>query len=359
MNEFIPIYKPFLADYKKSAIDAINSEWVSNHGKYISLSENKLNDILDTKYCILMCNGTASTHCLYIALNYKYPNISKIYIPNRVFVAPWNTGMFSFPKKIFEVMKTDPATLNIDVSEEYIMSLDKDSAIVIVHNYGNIVNVPRLKRMRPDMIFLEDNCEGLFGKYEGRYSGTASLCSSCSFYGNKTVTTGEGGAFFTNDDQIYNYIKSFYSHGMTEQRYIHDVLAVNYRMTNVQAALLYDQLCDLDRILSLKKQIIDRYTKELDHLDVLESEKDTESSNWMFVAITDRSYQLFEKFMKGRNIDVRPLFFDIHEHPHLKDVKRPDDELIINGFILPSYPELSYDQQSYIIDMIKKFHDII
>ena len=77
-----------------------------------------------------------------------------------------------YPKEIIEVMRIIPATMNIDTSEEYIKQLDENSAILIVHNLGNIVNVPKMKRMRPDIIFIEDNCEGLFGKYENIYSGT-------------------------------------------------------------------------------------------------------------------------------------------------------------------------------------------
>jgi dTDP-4-amino-4,6-dideoxygalactose transaminase len=108
-----------------------------------------------------------------------------------------------------EVMKMSLDTWNIETNENYIESLDKNAAVLIVHNLGNIINVPRLKKIRPDIIFVEDNCEGLFGKYNEIYSGTSSdsLCSSISFYGNKIITTGEGGAFLTNHQDIYEHIK--------------------------------------------------------------------------------------------------------------------------------------------------------
>ena len=215
----IPIYKPLLSKYKKSAIEAIESEWISNHGIYTELASQKLRDILGIKYCILMNNGTAATHCIYLALKYKYPDVKKIYVPNNVFIAVWNCGLVVYDASIFEVVKTDPKTLNMDTSEEYIQSLDKGAAVVVVHNLGNVVNIPRLKKLRPDLIFIEDNCEGMFGKYEGVYTGSCkgTLASSVSFYGNKTLTTGEGGAFFTNDLDIYKYIKSVHNHGMTNQ----------------------------------------------------------------------------------------------------------------------------------------------
>ena len=145
--------------------------------------------------------------------------------------------------------------------EKYIKSLEENSAILIVHNLGNIINVPRLKRIRPDLIFVEDNCEGMFGKYEDIFSGMSesSLCSSCSFYGNKIITTGEGGAFFTQDEKVYNYIKSVYSQGMSETKYLHNLQAYNYRMTNIQAGFLYEQLNDIDNILLNKNKIFKKY----------------------------------------------------------------------------------------------------
>ena len=257
----IPIYKPYISKFKHSAISAINDEWISNYGIFVKNVEEKFKEIFQIPYCILMNNGTSATYCLLLAIKFKYPNIKKLYVPNNVFITVWNCSFMIFNKNEIEVLEIDEKTLNMNVNEDYIKSLDKNSCVFIVHNIGNIINVPRLKRIREDLIFIEDNCEGLFGKYENIYSGMSncSLCSSCSFYANKTLTSGEGGAFFTHNTDIYNYIKSVYSHGMTETRYIHDKLASNYRMTNVQAAFLYDQLNDLENILDLKNKIFNNY----------------------------------------------------------------------------------------------------
>ena len=156
----IPVYKPYLKNYKNLSYEAINSEWISNYGKYISLAEAEFEKILNVKHCILMNNGTASTHCLFLALKYKYPQINNVYVPNNVFIAPWNCALMEYSKTHIKVMKINSDTLNMETSEEYIKSLDKDSCVLIVHNLGNIINIPRLKRLRPDLIFIEDNCEG-------------------------------------------------------------------------------------------------------------------------------------------------------------------------------------------------------
>jgi len=358
----IPIYKPYISKYKSSALKAIDTEWISNYGIYTTLANTKLCEILGSRYCVLMCNGTAATHCLFLAIRYKYPYIKKIYVPNNVFVSPWNCALMEYSN--IEVMKMDPTTLNIDVSEEYIKTLDTDTAVLIVHNLGNIVNVPRLKRLRPDLIFVEDNCEGLFGKYEDQYSGTASLCSSISFYSNKVITTGEGGAFLTDDLDIYRYILSVHSHGMTDERYIHNNLAFNYRMTNVASAFLYEQLNDISHILERKKNVFDVYDRlfrELinqDKIKMIKNEKNTEKSLWMYsIWITGLDYKRLERFMEEKHIQIRPCFYDIRVHDHLQHIQVKYDELkeSKNCIMIPSYPELTEDEQQYIVSCLKEF----
>ena len=362
----IPIYKPYLSAYKKSALDAIESEWISNHGIYVDLATQKLKEVLNMPHCILMNNGTSATHCLFKALKFRHPDLKKIYIPNNVFVAPWNCALMEYDASMIEVMRIDPKTMNIDMSREYLMSLDHGAAIVIVHNLGNIVNVPYIASLRPDLIFVEDNCEGLFGKYEGKYSGTfeGTLCSAVSFYGNKTITTGEGGAFFTHNIELYKFMKTYFSHGMSAERYIHNVLGTNYRMTNIQAGFLYDQLSDIHTILDLKRTVFENY-KTLFKADVARGNirlfstgERTENSNWMFcLSAKGIKYADLEKYLLEKQVQIRPLFYDIRSHAHLRDLPchQTDAIDISNAFMLPSYPELRYPEQEYIVNAIREY----
>ena len=362
----IPIYKPYISKYKSSAIAAINDEWISNYGINIDLATNKINDILKTKYCIMMNNGTSATHALFVALKFKHPEIQKLYVPNYVFISPWNCALLEYDKSQLEVMRTDNETLNIDTSEGYIKSLDTCSAVLIVHNLGNIVNVPRLKRIRPDIIFIEDNCEGLFGKYEGVYSGTQSLCSAVSFYANKTITTGEGGAFFTNDLDIYKYIKKYYSHGMSEVRYIHDVRGKNYRMTNIQAAIGYAQLEKVKDILNKKKIVSNFYKKYFSssrYFDFPEELKNTTNSYWLFVLIikNKKNRESLIKYLSNKGVDIRRTFYSATEIPifsrYIKNKKLyPISDMVSNqGVCLPSYPGLNIKQLEKIVSLINFF----
>lgn len=361
----IPIYKPYLVKYKKCAIDAINSEWISNHGKYVELATQKFQDIIGIKYCILMANGTAATHCLFLSLKFIHPEVKVIYIPNNVYVAVYNCALMEYDESQIKIMKINKDTLNLDYSDEYLCSLNKDSAIVVVHNVGNIIDVNKIKKLRPDIIIVEDNCEGLFGKYGNNYSGTLGLCSSVSFYGNKTITTGEGGAFLTNNTELFNYISSAYSQGMSHIKYIHDVHAYNYRMTNIAASILYEQLCDLDHILALKSNIFINYKTLLN--DLLDDkqislpmvDKNCESACWMFIIKFNNSTMNLDElsnYFKNYNIDTRPFFYSYHKHKHLINLVCDEDvnELNNNIIMIPSYPELTFENQKYICSIISK-----
>lgn len=368
----INIYEPNITRYTESAIKAITSGWISNHGEYVNLATKKLKELLNCEYLILMSNGTCATHCLFLSIKYKYPRITKIYVPNNAYVAAWNSLLMVYNKEQIDVIKMNIDTWNIETGEEYINSFDKDSAVLIVHNLGNIVNVPRLKKIRPDLIFVEDNCEGLFGKYNNIYSGTseATLCSSVSFYGNKVITSGEGGAFMTNDYDTYEYIKRVYSQGMSSTRYLHDVHAYNYRMTNVQAAFLYDQLNDIDYILKTKKTIFENYEFLLKHLIdsgkiiLFKKEVETENAYWIFaVRILENKKNIEEtmNFFKNHGIDIRPFFYPINKHLHLNTIKNDDEiSFTLNNEIImiPSSPGITINEQSIVVDTIKLFLEI-
>jgi len=257
-------------------------------------------------------------------------------------------------------------TWNIETDEKYIQSLEQNSAILIVHNLGNIINVPRLKQIRPDIIFIEDNCEGMFGKYENIYSGMsdASLCSSCSFYGNKIITTGEGGAFFTQYDDVHNYIKLVYSQGMSEIKYLHEVLAFNYRMTNIEAAFLYAQLQDLENILKIKYKIFKNYDKLLKnnkYIKTMKQEQNTIYSPWIYAVQIINNKKTIEEttnFFKNYNIDIRPFFYPINKHLHLKDINNNDEiseKLNKEIIMIPSSPNITLKEQKYIITILNKF----
>lgn len=365
----INIYNPNIKPYTKSAIEAINEGWISNHGKYIQLANDKLKLVTKTQYSILMANGTCATHCLFLALKYKYPTIDKIYVPGNCYVAAWNAALMVYDESSLVTMKMNYNTWNIDTNEEYIKSLEPNSAIFIVHNLGNIVNVPRLKSIRPDIIFIEDNCEGFLGKYNNIYSGMGecTLCSSCSFYGNKIITTGEGGSFFTQDESTYNHIKLVYSQGVSDKRYLHKIHAFNYRMTNIEAAFLYDQLNDIDNILTTKNTVFRNYNnifeklKQIGKLNYMTNEMNTIPAQWIYgLQIIGNKLDNDDtiSFFKTNNVDIRPFFYPINAHYHLSNIKPADSvssTLNKEVIMIPSSPNMLYTDQLFVASVIYKF----
>jgi perosamine synthetase len=350
----IPIYQPRV--YKESVLKAIDSGWVSSQGEYIQKTTDLMKETFNIPYVVLMNNGTSATHMLLKALKFKHPTVNKVYVPNNVFVAVWNTVLYEYDD--FEILEMDHQTLNMRTDEDYIRSLDTNSAVMVVHNVGNIVNVPRLKRLRPDLIFIEDNCEGLFGKYEDIYSGTSegTLCSAVSFFANKTIMCGEGGAFFTHDKDVYDFIYCTINHGLSMKKYIYKELGYNCRMTNIQAALLYDQLIHKDEILKDKDTRFVLYKHILGaNVTIPQSEINTQKSNWMFICGVSNPYDEVEVHMKEKGIDIRPFFYDIRVHSHLKHATGPIFDTRKTYIMLPSYPDLELKNVEYICDSLLEF----
>jgi perosamine synthetase len=353
----IPVYKPYLDGLTDSAIDAINSGWISNHGKYLDLASNLLREKIGAKFCILTANGTLATEALFVALRWKHPHVKKIYIPDHCFVAPYNCALKYFDRENIFVIPINHETLNMD--ESCLDEIEKNSALVVVHNIGFPVDIPKISAARPDLVILEDNCEGFCGKYgenlsTGGFRGT--LCSSLSFYANKNITTGEGGAFLTNDEEIYHHIKKVYSHGMTSTRYIHDVEASNWRMTNVQAGFLYDALKNLDKILEMKARVWQAYDSRLNFRRPRASEG-CQEAGWMYCVIldTEKSFSEVEKIAASCGVEIRPFFYSVTDHAHLKDLQiiGPAQKLRGLPIMLPSYPELTLADIERVCEMLR------
>lgn len=343
-----PIYTPNIKPYTTSVHKAITDGWISSQGEFIEKSREKCSELLGVPYVVMVNNGTSATHLLYKALKYRYPSLLRVYVPDYVFVAVWNCALYEYKHSEISVLKMDPTTLNMCVEEDYLLSLEPNSAVVIVHNIGNVVNVPRLKRIRPDLVFVEDCCEAFLERYEGQIVGTAGLCGAVSFFANKLITSGEGGIWYTHDKDLYEFIYKTCHHGMTSERYIYDVLGYNYRMTNLQAALLYDQLCDIDTILNQKRLVYERYCKLLKGT----SFQVATTGIWMFILRTPGQQLRYELIKHG--IDTRPMFYELSRHIHLRDIQsEPQDIGHSELIMLPSSPCLTSFDQCVIVHALQ------
>ena len=362
----IKVYDPYINEKtKKYAYQAIDSGWISSQGEFIQKATDKLKEVLNTDNLFLVSNGTTGMHCVSKAIQIKYPNIKTLIVPNNSYVAAWNTFLYEDRFSLISI-DCDIDSWNYDLKELYEL-LDKadlhSTALLCVHNLGNIINIDNIKQRYPELLIVEDNCEGLLGKYNDKFSGVQTFASAVSFFGNKTITCGEGGAVIINDKQMLEYMKSFINQGNTNQRFKHDKVAQNYRLTNIQAALLLGQLESLQEILELKINLYNSYVNAFKHLDYIQmqvQEPNTVHSHWMFgMRFTNGiTYNNALGYFTKLGIDIRPMFYTHEKQEYLK-YKIRSYKTNINGnlvnnhsIVLPSYPGLKQEEIQYIINAV-------
>jgi|TARA_R110000824_G_scaffold52011_3_gene144590 perosamine synthetase len=354
----IPIYKPYIP--KKSieySSKAIASGWISSLGEYNDLATNKLAELCKVKYALLTNNGTSATHLVSACLNKFNPNLKKVIVPAACYVAAYNSLLYEKKNWQLESADLDSETWNTNNDN---LKVDKNTAILVVHNLGNIINVPKLIKKYSCPI-VEDNCEGFLGSYNGTPSGSASLCSSLSFFANKNVTTGEGGAFLTNDKNYYQYALRLRGQGQTSKRYIHDVMGYNYRMTNIQAALLLGQLEEIDYIREEKRRVFDRYKNNLSNKSLIKlqrNEEGTSHSKWMLgVKFSNKNFTEAECFFDKAGIEIRPMFYPYKTHKYLsvEGDSIVAEKICPRIIIFPSFPTLKNSEIDFISEKILQF----
>lgn len=368
----IPVYAPYLPPKAlHHAHEALDSGWISSHGNYLEKVQSELQRLLEVKHVLLTNNGTTATHLVAKALMRKRPDIKTIIAPNNVYVAAINSFLFDNYYDIVTV-DADIHTWNYKLDSlcqtiEQFISNNIPIAVLAVHNIGNVLDVIDLKKRYPTVEFVEDNCEGFLGHYKGTHTGKAGIAGSISFFGNKNVTSGEGGAVLTNDTDLYRYLHCIHGQGQSAKRFVHCELGYNYRMTNIQAAILYGQLQCLPEIFDLKNQLFTTYRDHIkDREDVVAQTitPDTRHSNWMFGIRVPKSkgYDHAEQFFKDKSIEIRPMFYPLSTHQHI--VSNPKIQLgdetnaiILNKtcFILPSYPGLSSGEVKYILKTLDEY----
>jgi len=360
----IPVYKPYITERLiKFGESAIRSGWISSNGMYVDFATDKLKRFIDSDYVLLTSNGTVANHLMIKCLHKFYPQVKRIAVPNNVYVSVWNSLLYD--NFDYEFVPIDASLSSWNMSTRHLLEKQKEfDAIYVTHNLGNVINVYRLKEMFPDKIIFEDACEAFGGYYNSNHAGTESVFSTFSFFGNKNITCGEGGAFVTKYKEIYDYARKIFGQGQTEKKFIHDELGYNYRLNNVSASMLYAQIEDYPEIAHKKDIVFSRYRKLLRKNPKVRFQIEvvnTKHSNWMFgIRIRGNSnYDDAYRFFKDRNIETRPLFYPVSYHKHLQEKfkGKEDSAKLLNKevIILPSYPELTYSQQEYIAEVVEEF----
>jgi perosamine synthetase len=356
----IPVYSPSLTEHSlRYAHEALSSGWVSSVGRFTDMAEAELAKRIGVRHAILVCNGTVAGHLMVRCIKRRYPHISRFIVPNNVFVAAWNAILYEYPMSSLVPLDANASTWNADyLSDPLLESANaEDVCFMVVHNLGNTVNVPAVKERYTKALVCEDACESVFGSYEGSPAGTASFMSTLSFFGNKNVTCGEGGAVLTNCDESAAAVRLMKGQGQSDTRYLHSEIGYNYRMTNLHAAVLLGQLERWDELCERKARLFNTYRERLcgvPNLLFQQPEPNTLPSNWMFgVRIRGLpSYAAAAAVFAEQAIETRPLFFPITRHGHLRHVACSSSTAALlhqECVVLPSWPDLSEAQIDRIV----------
>ena len=364
-NKFIPVNIPKLYNSEKTnVINCVRTNWISSEGKFVKEFEKKFSQYNSRKFGVAVSSGTAALEVAIKALNLK--KNSEVIIPSFSIIATALCVVKCGLKPI--LVDCSLSTWNMDPKKVIKKISKKTSAIIITHIYGlpvdlqKIINVAKKKNIK----IIEDAAEVIGLKYKNKMCGSFGDVSTFSFYANKHITTGEGGMIVTNKKDIYEKCKSLRNLSFSKSyfdRYNHDDIGWNYRMTNMQAALGCGQLKSINKIVKRKREIGNLYYKHLKknkHL-LFQENKNSYSKNiyWVFGVLLKKNSRskrdfLMRALLKNK-IDTRPFFLSMNKQKIFKKMKifskskMPNSEYLSNnGFYLPSGLGISNNEIRYV-----------
>ncbi|MFT4802645.1 MAG: perosamine synthetase, partial [Flavobacteriaceae bacterium] len=264
----IPVYQPSLnGNEKKYVNECLDSTWISSKGKFVSEFENSFASYVGVKHATTVSNGTVAIHLALLALGIGEGD--EVIVPTLTYISSVNTIVYTGAKPVF--VDSLQETWQIDPSDVIRKITPKTKAIMAVHLYGHPCDMDALVAIcKEHNLFLVEDCAEAIGTlYKGKHVGTFGDVSTFSFFGNKTITTGEGGMVITNDETLHDRAVHFKGQGLAKHRqYWHDVIGYNYRMTNICAAIGLAQLEQVENVLIEKKRVADTYRKCLENTSV-------------------------------------------------------------------------------------------
>jgi perosamine synthetase len=321
-ERFIPVAEPVLTGNELAYVsDCITSGWVSSIGQYVTRFEQEFAHFCGAKHGIATSNGTTALHLALAVLGIGPGD--EVIVPSLTFVATASTVVYTGAKPVFA--DSEPRTWNLDPDDVARKITPATRAIIPVHIYGHPADMDAIKAVAREhnLSIIEDAAEAHGAEYKGQRVGGIGQMGAFSFYGNKIVTTGEGGMLVTNDDDLADKARQLRDHAMSPtRRYWHPTIGYNYRLTNIQAALGVAQMERIEEFIARKRAIAARYC-ELLHgtpgLSMPVEEPWAKNVYWMFSMLVDENLGISRDdlmiHLKTRGVDSRPFFYPIHTMP--------------------------------------------
>ncbi|WP_277873190.1 DegT/DnrJ/EryC1/StrS family aminotransferase [Vibrio furnissii] len=362
MMKRIPIYQPSIGIEEKENVNkCLDSTWISSKGEFIEKFEREFSKKFNCTYSTTVTNGTVALHLALLALGVKEGD--EVIVPTLTYVASVNAILYVGATPVFVDCDKDTWQLSIEEVEKKITP--KTKAILAVHLYGQPADMLSLMKIaeEKDVYVIEDCAEAIGSKIDGEFVGNFGHVSTFSFFGNKTMTTGEGGMVCSNIKSIIDRVARLKTQGLASHReYWHDIVGYNYRMTNICAAIGLAQLNKVDGFIRKKQDIAKKYKQCLANLPLgFQGESDnTTHTHWMFSILVDDVSKRDElrAFLNESGIETRPVFYSIHSMPTYNKYFgffKNSDEISSRGINLPSYPDLTDEDIDYISDKIREY----
>lgn len=360
-TNIIPVYQPYITNKEKKYVNkCLDTNWISSRGSFIKKFEESFSNYIDCKNASTVSNGTVALHVALESLGILAGD--EVIVPSFTYVASVNTIIQIGAKPVF--VDCDKNTLQIDPEAIEAKITNRTSAIMVVHIYGHPCDMDKITAIcKSNNLFLIEDCaEAIGSKINGQHVGTYGDVATFSFFGNKTITTGEGGMVVTNNDKIIKTVNLLKNQAVSNKvEYWHTRLGYNYRMTNICAAIGLAQIENIDTILALKRSIANYYQSELMGFPLThhhESEGTTHSF-WMCSILTNdiNDRDALRKFLYSQGIETRPFFFPANNFSHCKSSENfPNSTLVSKkGLNLPSFPNLTEPELKKIVSIIKEY----
>ncbi len=361
MNYKFPVYQPSLkGNEKKYVDDCLDSTWISSKGKYIKLFEDSFSEFVNINHSAAVSNGTVALHLALLALGIGAGD--EVIVPTFTYIASVNAIKYVNAKPVF--VDSDPKTWQINSSKIREKITKKTKAIMAVHIYGHPCDMKEIKKIAKEnnLYIIEDCAEAIGSYYDNKHAGSFGDIATFSFFGNKTITTGEGGMVCTNNKNLHDLVVRLKGQGLaTGKEYFHDIIGYNYRMTNICAAIGFAQLERISDILKEKDRVISEYKKALKNVPVSIHQEvgNVKHSYWMFtiLASSEKEKNELRNYLAEYGIETRPAFHPVHTMPMYIDgnIYPVAEDLGRRGINLPSYPDLSNDDIGFITSKIASY----
>lgn len=328
----IPINKPWLDDDAKQEVLNVLAENsltspAKNGGKRVQDFENLLKSYLNVKHVIAVNSGTSAIHASLLSLGIKPGD--EVILPSFTFVATANSVVATGAKPVFADINVDDYTIDLTDIEKKIT--DKTKAIIPVHLYGHPSNMDKLNTIAKakSIKVVEDACQSLGSLYDEKQTGTIGDLGCYSFYASKVLTTGEGGAIVTNDDDIYEELLMIRNHGMVNG-YDTRVFGLNLRLPELCAAIGISQMRKLNQMLEIRKanaELLSEGLKGFEQKGILKLPKEPENNkfNWYLftVGFKENSHR---ELVKNNLLKVgigATVYYDppVHKTPYYADTE--------------------------------------